>query len=62
MVWVMGGKKVRGPTGTGRGLRGREPTFHPQKPLNPHCQACPTSRHNSPCGITLAELLIAERC
>ncbi len=34
MVWVMGGKGPR-PTGTGRGLQGREPTFHARKTPQP---------------------------
>lgn len=62
MVWVMGREKGPGPYRHRERIMGKGAHFSPQKPLNPHCQACPTSRHNSPCGITLAELLIAEQC
>lgn len=56
MVWVMGGKGPE-PTGRGGGLQGKEPTFHtPQDPSALTTRPFPTSCHNSPGGITLAEL------
>lgn len=62
MVWVMGGKGP-GPTGTGRGLRERRAHFSPpKKPLNPHHKVRPAPHDNSPCGITLPELLMTGWC